>query len=80
MVFVVSGEEDDGGVVPEAPNLVVRFGGYGCEDGGVGWVVCAGEHEVLPDEDAEFVASVVKCVMFVDPATPYSVRRSADVL
>jgi hypothetical protein len=36
------------------------------------WVVAATKHEVLPDEDAELIAGIVKDVLFPDTTTPDS--------
>ena len=72
VVFIVTCEYDDGGVVPYAPDLGVRLCFDGFEDLGEGWVVATAKHEVLPYHDAELIAGVVECRVFVDATAPDS--------
>lgn len=70
VVFVVSGPDDDGRVVTQKLDVLVGFALDGLEKGRPGRVVAAAEHEVLPYENAELVAGVVKGLLFVDTAAP----------
>lgn len=71
VVFVVARPDDDAGVGVETVDVVGCFGGDGVAEGwDVSRVVPAAEGEVLPDEDAEFVADVVEGVLFVDTTSP----------
>ena len=58
-------------VAVEVRDLVVRFGARAGQERGIGRIERAGEHEVLPHEQAEFIAQVVEVLALVDAAAPY---------
>ena len=69
--FVVAAPEDDAGVVSQAADVIFGFGGdVGHEVGEEGGVGVAGEHHVVPDADAQFVADVVEPVFQIEGAAP----------
>ncbi|MBA7711240.1 hypothetical protein ES703_120195 [subsurface metagenome] len=69
--FIVTAPEGDARVMAESVDVVLRLSTdilhKDVIKGGVG---CAGEHEILPNADAEFIAEVVEYVSLVDTATP----------
>src|SRR5829696_7477452 len=71
LVLVVAAPQGQAGVAPQAPDLVAGLG-LDLRDEGAGFfgVDGAGEHEVLPDEEAHGVAQVVEDVVFVDASAP----------
>src|SRR5215218_8095728 len=88
LVLVVAAPQGQAGVAPQAPDLVAGLG-LDLRDEGAGFfgVDGAGEHEVLPDEEAHRVAQVVEDVVFVDAPAPDSqhvhvglARRPNEVL
>ena len=69
--FVVPAPERDAGVVAQAADLVLRLGADAAEERAVeGGIGRAGEHEVLPDAQAQLVAEVVKILALVNAAAP----------
>src|ERR1019366_566972 len=70
--LVVAAPEGDRGMRAEALNLVADLGVDDGEELGRRGVLRAGEHHVLPDEQAELVAEVVEIVELVETATPYA--------
>lgn len=75
VVFVIACIDCHRGVVPKTLDLADAFLLYRLSDLRVGWVITASEHEVLPHQDSEFVAEIVKDVLFPDTATPDPVRE-----
>ena len=68
--LVVAAPEGDAGVVAQAQHLRADLGADVLEEAGGGGVVHAGEHAVLPDEQAELVAEFVEAVALPLPAAP----------
>jgi len=72
LVFVVATPQRDAGVVGQPPDLIAGFGLDGGEKGVVGGVQRTGVHEVLPDEQAEFVTPLVEVLVFVVATAPHA--------
>jgi hypothetical protein len=53
-------------VIAETLNGLFGFNFDALHDGGVGGVLTASKHEILPDEETELVADVVEDIGFVD--------------
>jgi len=70
VVLVVAEPGHDAGVVPQAPHLELGLAPRLVEEGGILRVAAAGEHEVVGDDDAEFVAAGVEVILLVDAAAP----------
>ena len=66
--LVVAAPERQAGMVTDAARLVGHFALHRRDEGTVGWVAAAGEHVVVPDQQAHFVAQVVEGIVFVDAA------------
>lgn len=52
-----------------------HFARDGSEKFGKAWIIAACKRKILPDQDAERVASVVEGVLLVDTATPDSIVK-----
>jgi len=70
VVLVVTEPGHDARVVPQAPHLKLGLAPRLVEEGGILRVTAAGEHEVVRDEDAEFVTAGVEIVLLVHAAAP----------
>jgi hypothetical protein len=70
LVLVVARPEREARVVAQAPHVVDGLAAHVLEEGVVARIHAAGEHEVLPDEDAELVREVVEAIVLVDAAAP----------
>src|SRR5690606_32815750 len=60
--LVVAAPEGDRGVVAKAAYLLGDFGLNAVEELPIGRIAHAGEHEVVPDQDAELVAEIVEII------------------
>src|SRR2546430_491511 len=69
-VLVVAGPQDEAGMAGQAGQLFARLGGHLGGERLLLRVRGAGEEEVLPDEEPEFVGEVVEVLALVDPAAP----------
>ena len=54
----------------KAADLKIHFGSHFSQEVRRGWIEMAGEHEVLPDEQAALVAELVEVGGLVDPPAP----------
>lgn len=75
IILIVTGIYHDRGMVAESLDLCHALHFDRLPDLWIGWVVAATEHEVLPDKDPKFVASVIEDVFFPDATTPNSMSR-----
>ena len=69
--FVIAAPEGDGGMMAQAADVIFRFSADIIHKrrvkSGIGG---AGEHEILPDADTEFVAQVVENIILIETAAP----------
>jgi len=70
VALVVSGPQNQTGVLAEAAHDVPHFLGQCCAEGCALRIQGAGHREVLPDHDAVPVAPVEKEIVLIDVATP----------
>ena len=68
--FVVAAPEREAGVVIEPGDLPAHLGRHVGQEILGGGVKVAGEHEILPDHQAQLVAQVIKPVRLIAPAAP----------
>ena len=68
--LIIAAPEGEAGAVRQAGHLVFGLGLHGGEIGFVAGVLGAGEHKVLPDQQAFLVAEVIKIGALINPATP----------
>ena len=68
--FVVAAPQRQAGVVAQAAHIFDRFDADILEKVGVGRVNAAGEHEILPEQDAVAVAQIVEHILGVVTAAP----------
>jgi hypothetical protein len=67
IVLVVSGEQNEGRVITQPLDSLLRLDLDAGDEVVVRRVLTAPEHEILPDEQTEFVADVVEHVGLVYP-------------
>ena len=79
VVFVVSAPERHAGVMAQAVDYHLCFLARLFQEIICLWVKGAAEHEVVPHHDSQFVASIVKCIRFVNTATPDSEHIAVQV-
>jgi len=73
LVLVVAAPQRQAGVASQPPHLIPGLGFHlGGEIRHVLRVRSAGEHEVLPDQDAQRVAQVVEDIVLVDAPAPHA--------
>ena len=70
--FVVARPQGQRGVVAKPTDVVGGLFPDAPEEGGVGGIGGAGEHEILPDQDSRLVGSLIERVVLVDAATPHA--------
>ena len=68
--FVVAAPERDRGMRAEPADLIVDLGAHFGEEVRRRGIEIAGEHEVLPDQQAELVAEIVEEILLVEAAAP----------
>ncbi len=69
--LVVAAPKRNTGVVAQAFDVVDGLGLHILKELGIARVHGAGEHEILPDQDAALVAQLIKIILFVEAAAPY---------
>lgn len=72
VILIISRPDDNRRVMAQKLDVFLGLALDRLEHLGMGWVIAASEHEVLPDENAVLVTGIVECLVLVYPAAPYA--------
>ena len=70
VILVVAGPNRKAGMVAQSNHILFGLEFDALEDGLMGRVDAATEHEILPDEQSQFVTGLVENIVLVDAAAP----------
>lgn len=79
IVFVVAREDHNRWMMANSSNVCGGLHSHRLQELWKGWIVPTAIHKVLPDQNAQFVANVVKDIFLVYSTAPYSVVISVGI-